>query len=144
MRIRLASSLLFVLALPAEPAAAQVCNVPSQRSSIHAAVLDPDCVVVNVAFGSYVESVAVHRSVWINGASTSTTIVRGRVLVRGSGTVLEMTNLSVDARGAPAGCYDAIEVSSGAGLRPSAVATSSGPAITPACPLFTDSFDYGL
>lgn len=144
MRIRLASSLLLVLVLPAEPAAAQVCSVPSQRSSIHAAVLDPDCAVVNVAFGSYVESVAVHRSVWINGASTATTIVRGRVLVRGSGTVLEMTNLSVDARGATNGCYDAIEVASGAGLRPSAVATVGGASINTACPLFADSFDYGL
>lgn len=75
-----------MLALPAEPAAAQVCNAPSQRSSIRAAVLEPACAVVNVAFGGYVESVAVHRSVWIHGASTATTLIRGRVLVRGAGT----------------------------------------------------------
>jgi hypothetical protein len=144
MRTRLASSLLFVLALPAEPAAAQVCNVPSERSSIRAAVLDPDCMVVNVAFGSYVESVAVHRGVWINGASTATTLIRGRVLVRGAGTDLQLSNLSVDARGGTAGCYDAIEVASGSGVRPSAVATVGGASASAACPLFADSLDYGL
>lgn len=143
MRIRRSALLPLLLMLPAQHAAAQICNVPAQRSSIHAAVLDPDCAVVNVAAGNFVESVAVTRSLWINGAATQTTIVQGRVLVRGSGVVLDLTNLSVDARGAPAGCYDAIEVASGSGLRPSAVATLSGPAITPACPLFTDSFDYG-
>lgn len=141
---RHAVRLMLALALPAASAAAQVCHVPSERSSIRAAVLDPACKVVQVASGSHVDSVAIHRSVRIEGASAATTIVRGRLLVRGNGAVADLEDIAVDARGPNPGCYNAIEVASGASVRSSAVVAVNGLRADASCPLFADSFDYGL
>jgi hypothetical protein len=128
----------------APPAAAQICQVPGQRDSIQAAAKDPACAVVNVAAGSYPESVVVARSVWINGASTATTFIHGRVLLRGDGTVLELSNLSVDARGGGTGCYpSALPIVPGTTLSASAVGVLNGAGPLAPCPLFTDGFDYG-
>lgn len=132
-------------AAAAEPAVAQICNVPAQRSSIQAAAKDPACAVVNVAAGTYPESVVVARSVWINGADSATTIIRGRIVLRGAATVLDLTHLGVDARGGATGCYAYAvpAATAGATYRPSSVAVFNGAGAVAPCPLFTDGFDYG-
>lgn len=136
--------LLLMFAVVAGPSRAQTCTVPGQRPTIQSAALDPACAVVNVAAGARAESVGVARSVTINGAGTATTVILGRVLVRGAGTVLNLTNLGVDARGGSGGCYaQAVVVASGSTARPSAVAVFNGPGGAAPCPLFADNFDFG-
>ncbi len=126
------------------PVSAQVCQVPGQRASIQAAAKDPACAVVNVAAGIYPESVVVARTVWINGASAASTTILGRIVARGAGTVLDLSNLAVDARGGTAGCYPhAIPAAAGTLHRPVAVVVRAGPGAANPCPLFTDGFDYG-
>jgi hypothetical protein len=141
--MRLLAALLAQAAL-AVPASAQVCQVPGQRDSIQAAAKDPACVVVNVAAGTYPESVVVARPVWINGASAASTTILGRVVLRGAGTELDLSNLAVDARGGTSGCYPfAVPAATGTVYRPSAVSVRNGAGASNPCPLFTDGFDYG-
>lgn len=136
--------LFLTLAAMGKPSWAQTCNVPSQRPTIQSAVLDPGCSVVAVAAGVRTESVSIPRSVTLSGAGTATTIVLGRLLVRGAGTVLVLSNLTVDARGGAMGCFlAAIDTATGATVRPTAVAVINGAGGVAPCPLFADSFDFG-
>ena len=144
MPTRMALNALPVLLALAGPAWAQSCNVPAQRPTIQSAALDPACTTINVAAGTRVESVGVSRSVAIVGAGTAATVIQGRVIVRGTGTVLDLVNLTVDGRGAGTGCYtEALRVLTGATTRPLAVAVLGGAGAAAPCPLFADSFDFG-
>lgn len=135
--------LLAAMGVPRAPSA-QTCNVPVQRPTIQAAVLDPACGVVNVAAGTRTESVSVRRSVTVSGSGTATTVILGRFLVSGAGTVLDLANLTVDARSGTTGCYAAaVVVAPGATTRPSLVAALNGAGGPGPCPLFADSFDFG-
>lgn len=71
----LALALLFLLSARAE--AAGTCRVPSQYSTIQAAVDDPACSDVDVAAGTYYENVVINRDVNIAGDSRGDTIVDG-------------------------------------------------------------------
>jgi nitrous oxidase accessory protein NosD len=45
-----------------------VCNVPTDYSTIQAAVNDPGCLTINVAAGTYNEQVVINRPLTLNGA----------------------------------------------------------------------------
>ena len=144
MGSRPALLLFLILAAAGHPSWAQTCNVPSQRPTVQSALLDPGCSVVNVAAGVRAESVGVARSVTIIGNGTAATTILGRILVRGAGTVLVLSNLTVDARGGTAGCYlAAVDAEAGATVRPGIIAVINGFGGVAPCPLFADSFDFG-
>jgi len=76
-------------------AEAASCAVPSpQYPTIQSAVDDPACTVVVLAAQTYVESVAIGRSLTVQGVSSAATVVQGQVRVQG-GTVA-LAGLRVD------------------------------------------------
>lgn len=126
------------------PAPAAVCNVPSgSHPTIQDAVDDLACTEVVIATGTFVESVVVDRSLEITGASSSTTIVEGRLAVTGTGVHLALDSLKIDAS-APsvAGCYpEAVDVGGGASVTSNDLVAVNGDG--DACLLFGDGFESG-
>jgi hypothetical protein len=76
-------TLLFVplLAAPA-PALAAVCAVPGSYATIQSALNDAGCATIQIAAGTFNENLVVSRSVILQGAGASTTIIDGGYLYR--------------------------------------------------------------
>ena len=134
---------LFLLALAGfcvPPASADVCAVPSApHSSIQAAVDDAACTEIVLAPQGFAESVAVSRNLSLDGDSSTTTIIEGKVTVTGATTEVTMQDLRVEG----GGCFPvALDVSGGAQV-------TRGPDIVVVnapgggCPIFTDGFELG-
>jgi hypothetical protein len=125
-------------------AGAAVCTVPSgSHPTIQEAVDDVGCTEVTLAAQTFVESVAVDRSLSITGASTATTVVEGRFEVTGAASVIALSEMTIDAA-APsvAGCFrEALDVSGGAQLTGSALVVVNRDG--DACLIFGDGFETG-
>lgn len=121
-----------------------MCPVPSgTHPTIQEAVDDVGCTEVTLATQTFVESVAVDRSLAIIGASTATTIVEGHFEVTGVATVIVLSDMTIDAA-APsvAGCFpEALDVTGGAQLTSNALVVINGDG--DACLLFGDGFESG-
>jgi predicted outer membrane repeat protein len=59
------------------PASAQTCGVPADHPTIQSAVDDASCATVSIAAGTYNENLYVWRSVTLNGAGASSTVLDG-------------------------------------------------------------------
>ncbi len=125
-------------------AGAAVCNVPSgPHPTIQEAVDDASCTEVVLAAQTFVESVAVGRSLAISGASTATTIVEGRFDVTGAATVIVLSEMTITAAApSTAGCFpEALDVTAGAQLTGIALVVINGDG--DACLIFGDGFESG-
>jgi hypothetical protein len=133
---------LVLMYLP-QTAAAQTCNVPAPYATVHAAVSDPACSVIEVAPGSHPGNVTVSRTLTLQGAGPGVTILAGALLASGAGTELTLASLSIDTTGPLAGCYKAaLAVTDGAVVYPAAVTASNADGIpTVPCPIFADGFE---
>ena len=123
---------------------AAVCTVPSgPYPTIQSAVDDPVSTEVSLAAHTFVEPVVIARDLIVGGASTSTTLIEGRVVVEGATTQVELHELTVDAS-APsvAGCYPvALLTRGGAEVAAIAVVVVNGDG--DACAIFRDGFESG-
>lgn len=123
---------------------AAVCNVPSApHPMIQDAVDDISCTEIVLGAQIFEESVTIHRSLEVRGASSTTTIIEGRVVVEGAPTQVTLRDLTVDGS-APsvAGCFiEALVAEGGALLRANAVIVVNGDG--EACLLFRDGFETG-
>src|ERR1700720_4484497 len=84
-----------VLALGAAVASAATCNVPADHATIQLAVDDPSCATINVAAGTYADSVSIGRAVTLAGsnAGVSALATRGpEATVTSGGTTFNLTN----------------------------------------------------
>lgn len=133
---------LALICLP-QDSAAQTCNVPVPYPTVHAAVANPACSVIEVAPGSHPGNVTVIRTLTLQGAGPGVTILAGALLASGAGTELTLASLSIDTTGPLAGCYkSALSVLDGALVYPAAVTVSNADGIpTVPCPLFADGFE---
>jgi hypothetical protein len=136
------SSVLLLFGVTA--AGAAVCNVPSgSYPTIQEAVDDLTCTQVVIAAGTFVEAVEVDRTLEITGASSTATVVEGRIAVSGAGVELILGSLKVDAS-APsvAGCFpEAVDVSGGTEVTGNDLVAINGDGS--ACLIFGDGFEIG-
>ena len=130
--------------LCASTSLAAVCTVPSgSYPTIQAAVDDPGCTEIVLAAQTFVEPVVIARDLIMGGASSSTTLIEGRVVVEGATTQVELHDLTVDASApAVAGCYPvALLARGGAEVAAIAVVVVNGDG--DACAIFRDGFESG-
>lgn len=141
--LRVAPVLFLVLMCLPQSSVAQTCNVPLPYPTVHAAVSNPACAIVEVAPGSHPGNVTVNRTLTLQGAGPGITILTGALLASGAGTELTLSSLSIDTTGPLAGCYKAaLAVTDGAVVYPSAVTVSNADGIpTVPCPIFADGFE---
>jgi hypothetical protein len=136
-------ALLLLTTLPA-PSAKGVCNVPSAPyPTIQEAVDDLACSEISIAAGTYAESVEIDRSLEITGASSTATVIEGRVVATGVGVELTLENIKVDGGAASsAGCFPvAVDIGDCATLAGSNLIAIN--ADGDACLLFGDGFESG-
>ncbi len=134
---------LFTLSLGgfcAPTAFADVCPVPAiAHPSIQAAVDDAACTEIVLAPQDFAESVAVSRNLEIEGDSSTTTTIEGKVTVTGASTEVTLQDLRVEG----GGCFPvALDISGGAQVtrgQDIVVTNSAGGQ----CPIFTDGFELG-
>jgi pectin methylesterase-like acyl-CoA thioesterase len=89
------------LAVSSTPAAAVTCNVPSgPYPTIAGALADPTCTTVQVAAGTYTESLQVTRDVTVQGAGSASTVVAGVLRASGPGVDVTLRTLRIDATAA--------------------------------------------
>ena len=135
---------LFAALLCAATARAAVCTVPSApHPTVQVAVDDLGCTEIVLGAQTFTESVTIDRSLELGGASSTATIIEGRVLVEGASTQVTLRDLAVDGS-APsvAGCFkEALVAEGGAQLSANdvVVVNSDGEA----CLLFRDGFESG-
>ncbi len=130
--------------LCASTSLAAVCTVPSgSYPTIQSAVDDPGCTEILLAAQTFVEPVVIARDLIMSGASSSATVLEGRVVVEGATTQAELHHLTVDASApAVAGCYPvALLARGGAELAAHAVVVVNGGG--DACAIFRDGFESG-
>lgn len=72
-----AGIIMAVLILFTTPTQAQACNVPSDYATIQAAVDDDTCATIRVAADTYTEELMIERSLTLQGAGTTETIIDG-------------------------------------------------------------------
>ncbi len=129
----------------AAPAALAVpCPVPSgSHPTIQTAVDDPACTEIELGSQTYVESVAIGRTLAVSGVSSSASVIAGRVAIEGATAVVTLTELTVDgSHPAVAGCFvEAVDVDGGARMVGSniVVVNSDGDG----CLIFGDGFEDG-
>ena len=126
-------------------AAGAVCPVPSVgHPTIGAAVRDPVCTTVQLAAGTFAESVEVARDLVIAGAGSAASVVAGRLLVSGATSDVTLAGLRVDTTGTGvAGCWPrALEAVGGAeGAAGPDVEVRHTATGGPPCRLFVDGFE---
>jgi len=133
-----------LVAVFALPCSAVVCSVPSApHPTIQGAVDDLTCSEVVIAAGTFVEEVTIGRDLAVSGASTTTSIIEGRVVAEGAAIQIDIHDLTIDASAASAaGCFtDALLSRGGAQLSVSGVVVVNGDG--DACLLFRDGFESG-
>ena len=126
-------------------ARAATCTVPSgPHPTIQAAVDDLGCTEVDISAGTFVETITISRTLAVNGATASSTIIAGKIEIEGGGSVVvALTELTVDgSHPAVAGCLaEAVNVVAGARMVGSNVVVINGDG--DACVLFEDGFEDG-
>ncbi len=89
------------------------CSVPGDFATIQTAVTNPACDVIEVAVGTYTENVVIARSVTINGADWTGTVVdgggAGSVFTIQPGTAVTLTRMSITNGSAATGGGIAID-----------------------------------
>jgi hypothetical protein len=107
---------LLIKVLGSAPACADTCTVPGTHASIQAAVADPTCTTIDLAGGSFRESLTISRDLGLRGAPSFATTIEGQLVIRGAGTDVQLTDLVVDTSlPGLAGCFaEAVEVQGGA------------------------------
>lgn len=130
--------------LCAASAGADTCTVPSTPyPTIQAAVDDLVCTEVVLAAQTFVGSATIDRDLTLRGASSTSTVVEGRLVVEGSSTEVVVEDLRVDGS-APsvAGCFPvALVVRGGARVTSNDVVVLNGGG--EACVIFRDGFESG-
>ena len=63
--------------------AAIICEVPTDRPTIAAAVADPACATIVLPAGTFHESVRIERALELGGAGSDATTIEGRIEVSG-------------------------------------------------------------
>ena len=137
----LIGSIFLALAVLHSPSVgATVCSVPTLAyPSIQAAVDDGACTEIELAAQDFVGSVAVSRSLELDGVSSATTTIEGQVTVSGASAEVTLNDLKVDG----GGCH-AVALNVGDGAQ-----VTSGPDVVVAnaaggeCPIFIDGFELG-
>ena len=135
--------LLSMMALASAPTvSADVCQVPSAAyATVQAAVDAPSCTAIDLADQTFAESVTIPRDLALRGISSATTVIEGRVEVRGAATRVVVEDLKVDGSAlSVAGCFaEALVVEDGAQLDANrfTVVNSDGEG----CLLFADGFE---
>ena len=123
---------------------AGVCSVPSgPYQTIQPAVDDPSCTEIVLAAQIFEESVTVGRDLTLRGASSTTTVIEGRLTAQGGSTELELENLTLDAS-APgvAGTWnEALNVLGGAKVNGHDLVVLN--AVFDPFPIFADGFESG-
>jgi len=146
MRARTAASISVGLALSlwSATALADVCNIPSApHPTIQAAVDDLACTEIVLAAQTFAESVTLTRDLELRGASSTATVIEGRVVVEGGSTQVAIRDLEVNGS-APsvAGCFnEALVAQGGARVSATDVVVINGDG--EACVLFRDGFESG-
>ncbi len=104
------ATFLFLNTLISPVIAGGTCN-PMSGGSIQAAIDNLSCTTITVGAGTFTETLTIDRSVTINGASSTSTIINANgnsrgITIDGSGIVVYLNNLRVtngDATTSPAG-----------------------------------------
>ena len=89
---------LFFVALALTPLSvvADTCDVPASYPTIQAAVDDFNCTEIFVAAGRFYGDLTVGRTLTIQGVSSTSTTVQGKVMVEGSGTSATLKGLRIE------------------------------------------------
>jgi hypothetical protein len=126
-------------------ARAATCTVPSgPHPTIQAAVDDLGCTEVVVGAGTFIENPIIGRTLSVTGASPSSSVIAGRVVIGGGASaVVSLTELSIDgSHAAVAGCFvEAVDVGGGARMVGGNIVVVNGDG--DACVLFEDGFEDG-
>ena len=97
------------------PALAGSCAVPSaSHPTLQSALDDPACDPVVLSGTTYVESPVIDRSVTVEGQSSATSIVEGRVTVSGGAVVLNALTITTDTADQRGRYRHALDVGPGA------------------------------
>lgn len=81
------------LALGAPATRADPCSVPGTHPSVQQAIDDVACTAIELAAGSYEESLAISRSLSLAGAGSPPSTLLGQVSVSGAGTLVVLADL---------------------------------------------------
>jgi len=86
----------FILVTGAGPAMSETCNVPSTSyPSIQSAVNVINCTEIVLASGKFFGDVAIGRTLTLQGVSSDSTTIFGKVTVSGSGTQATLKGLKI-------------------------------------------------
>ncbi len=88
----------FLVAVVLAPSAvlADTCDVPASYPTIQAAVDDFTCTEIFVASGLFYGDVTIPRTLMIQGVSSTSTTVLGKVMVEGSGTSATLNGIRIE------------------------------------------------
>ncbi len=88
----------FLVAVVLAPSAvlADTCDVPASYPTIQAAVDDFTCTEIFVASGLFYGDVTIPRTLMIQGVSSTSTTVFGKVMVEGSGTSATLNGIRIE------------------------------------------------
>ncbi len=87
---------LVVICLVPSMAVADTCDVPASYPTIQAAVDDFTCTEIFVASGRFYGDLTIPRTLTIQGVSSTSTTVLGKVMVEGVGTSATLTGLRIE------------------------------------------------
>jgi hypothetical protein len=119
-------------------AGAGSCPVPSgSHPTIQSAVDDPGCDPILLSSQTYVEAVAVDRSVTVQGASSAASVIHGQVTVEAGAVELAGLTVSTDTLELAGRFHQAVLAEAGARL------TGDDRVVVHRPLLFGDSFETG-
>jgi hypothetical protein len=136
---------LVVAAVCISTAEAATCTVPSApHPTIQAAADDAACTEIVLGAQVYVESVDISRSVQLQGDSSATTVIEGRVTIAGASTLVTLHALKVDASALPVrGCFEvALDVAGGGRVTAEDDVLVVNTRVEN-CPIFADGLETG-
>lgn len=87
---------LVVICLVPSIAVADTCDVPASYPTIQAAVDDFTCTEIFVAAGRFYGDLTIGRTLMIQGVSSTSTTVLGKVMVEGLGTSATLNGLRIE------------------------------------------------
>lgn len=120
------------------------CQVPTgSHPTIQSAVADISCTEIELVEQAYAETVIIGRTLELSGVSSATSIIVGRMSIRGSLTSVIINELTVDGSDPlVAGCFqEAVTVEDGAQMSGINVVVINSDGA--ACLLFEDGFEDG-
>lgn len=125
-------------------ARAAPCPVPTgSHPTIQSAVDDASCTEVQLGGQTYTEVVSIGRTLALSGVSSATSVIAGRVNIRGASTIVAVADLTIDGSDeAVAGCFsEALAVEDSAQMSGNNLVVINGDGT--ACVLFEDGFEDG-